>query len=83
MTTVDLENARPSTNESQNPALSHIETVITGTGAMVSTIMGALAGGDSVEMIHEDYTSIDRTDITAVLKFASVLSQIEDVHYDT
>ena len=48
---------------------------------MVSTILGAMAGGDSVEMILEDYPSLQREDIAATLAFASELSQFEDVPY--
>lgn len=49
---------------------------------MVSTILGALAGGDSVEMILEDYPNIDRKDVTAALTFASELSQFGEVPYE-
>jgi uncharacterized protein (DUF433 family) len=48
---------------------------------MASTILGALAGGNSVEMILEDYPNIDREDVTAALTFASELSQFKDVPY--
>ncbi len=49
---------------------------------MVSKVLGALAGGDSVEMILEDYPNIGSEDITAALAFAGELSQFEDIPYE-
>lgn len=64
-----------------NPLVCHGKPVIKGTRVMVSTILGALAGGDTVEMILEDYPNIKREDIQAALAFASELSQFEDIPY--
>jgi uncharacterized protein (DUF433 family) len=64
-----------------NPMVCHGKPVIKGTRVMVSTILGALSGGDSVEMILEDYPNIEREDIAAALAFASELSQFEDIPY--
>lgn len=44
---------------------------------MVSTILGALAAGDTVEMILEDYPNLAREDISAALLFASELAQFK------
>jgi uncharacterized protein (DUF433 family) len=64
-----------------NPMVCHGKPVIKGTRVMVSTILGALSGGDSVGMILEDYPNIEREDIAAALAFASELSQFEDIPY--
>lgn len=64
-----------------NPLVCHGKPVIKGTRVMVSTILGALAAGDTVEMILEDYPNIKREDIHAALAFASDLSQFEDIPY--
>ena len=48
---------------------------------MVSVILASLAGGDSAEMILEDYPTLQRADIAAALAFASDLSRFEDVPY--
>ncbi|MCA9946057.1 MAG: DUF433 domain-containing protein [Anaerolineales bacterium] len=64
-----------------NPLVCHGKPVIKGTRVMVSTILGALAAGDSVEIILEDYPNIKREDIQAALAFASELSQFEDIPY--
>ena len=64
-----------------NPMVCHGKPVIKGIRVMVSTILGALSGGDSVEMILEDYPNIEREDIAAALAFASELSQFEDIPY--
>ena len=54
---------------------------MSGTRVMVSTLLGALDGGDSVEMILEDYPNIDSKDVTAALIFSSELSQLADAQY--
>ena len=64
-----------------NPLVCHGKPVIKGTRVMVSTILGALAAGDTMTMILEDYPNIEREDIMAALSFASELSQFEDVPY--
>ena len=61
--------------------ICHGKPIIKGTRVMVSTILGALAAGDTMEMILEDYPNIDREDIAAALAFASELSQFEDIPY--
>lgn len=61
--------------------ICHGKPVIKGTRVMVSTILGALAAGDTMEMMLEDYPNIDREDIAAALAFASELSQFEDIPY--
>ncbi|GJM41893.1 MAG: hypothetical protein DHS20C20_21750 [Ardenticatenaceae bacterium] len=48
---------------------------------MVSTILGTLAGGDSIEMILEDYPNLELADIHAALAFASELTQFEEIPY--
>ncbi|MCA9919734.1 MAG: DUF433 domain-containing protein [Anaerolineales bacterium] len=64
-----------------NPLICHGKPIIKGTRIMVSTILGALAGGDSIEMILEDYPTLEREDVQAALMFASELSQFEDIPY--
>lgn len=64
-----------------NPLICHGKPIIKGTRIMVSTILGALAGGDSIEIILEDYPSLAREDIQAALTFASQLTQFEDIPY--
>ena len=41
-----------------NPNVCHGSPVIRGTRVLVSQILGALSGGDSVETVLEDYPSI-------------------------
>jgi uncharacterized protein (DUF433 family) len=64
------------------PNICHGKPVIKGTRVLVSTILGALAGGDDIEMILEDYPSLSKEDILAALKFASELSQFEELPYE-
>ena len=47
----------------------------------VSQILGALAGGDSIEDVLTDYPSVSSEDLSAVFAFAGALSQFEDIPY--
>ena len=62
-------------------AICHGKPVIKGTRVLVSTLLGALAGGDSVETVLQDYPSVTRQDIDAALAFASELSDFQEVEY--
>jgi uncharacterized protein (DUF433 family) len=64
-----------------NPTVCHGKPVIIGTRVLVSTLLGALAGGDSIEMLLEDYPNITRDDIAAALEFASELSDYQVASY--
>ena len=52
-----------------NPLICHGNPVIRGTRVLVSRILGALAGGDSIDMVLEDYPSLSSEDIYAALRF--------------
>lgn len=64
-----------------NPAVCHGKPVVCGTRVMVSQILGALAGGDSIEDVLSDYPSVSRDDLRAVFSFAGSLAQFEDIPY--
>ena len=66
-----------------NPTVCHGKPVIKGTRVLVSTLLGALAGGDSVESVLEDYPNVTREDIEAALEFASELSDFQEASYET
>ena len=53
-----------------DPHVCHGKPVIRGTRVLVSTILGALGAGDSVDQILEDYPNIAREDVDAALEFA-------------
>ncbi len=65
-----------------NPAVCHGKPVFNGTRVLVSTILGALGGGDSVEIVLEDYPNITRADIEAALEFASQVIDRQFAPYD-
>jgi uncharacterized protein (DUF433 family) len=56
-----------------DPAICHGKPVIRGTRVLVSTILGALSGGDSVADVLEDYPTICEEDIRAALAFGGAL----------
>ncbi len=65
-----------------DPAICHGKSVITGTRVLVSTLLGALAGGDSIETVLEDYPTVTREDIAAALEFAKELSEYQVRPYE-
>lgn len=65
-----------------DPRICHGKPVIRGTRVLVSTILGALAAGDKVEVILEDYPSISEDDVAAALEFASRLSDYQISAYE-
>ena len=46
-----------------DPPVCHGKPVIRGTRVLVSTLLGALAGGDSFEMVLEDYPTVTKEDL--------------------
>ncbi len=56
-----------------DPSVCHSKPVIKGTKVLVSTILGALAGGDTVKMVSENY-GLRVEQISNALQFASYLS---------
>ena len=64
-----------------NPEVCHGKPVVRGTRILVSQILGALAGGDSIEDVLMDYPSLSSEDLSAVFAFAGALSQFEDIPY--
>ena len=65
-----------------NPNVCHGSPVIRGTRVLVSQILGALSGGDTIEDVLEDYPSITSEDISAVFDFAGSLARFEDTPYN-
>ncbi len=65
-----------------NPRVCYGKPVIRGTRVLVSTILGALAGGDTINIILEDYPNITSEDVLEALRFASELCQFEDHPYE-
>lgn len=64
-----------------NPAVCHGSPVIRGTRILVSQVLGALSGGDTIEDILSDYPGLSSEDISAVFEFAGNLARFEDVPY--
>jgi uncharacterized protein (DUF433 family) len=63
-------------------SVCHGKPVIRGTRVLVSTILGALGAGDSVETVLADYSNLGREDVEAALEFASCLSDYQSLTYD-
>jgi len=65
-----------------DPRVCHGKPVIRGTRVLVSNILGALAGGDSIEVVLEDYPNITREDVQAALALAAELSAYQEAPYE-
>ena len=66
-----------------DPNVCHGKPVIRGTRVMVANILGAIAGGDSIETVLEDYPGITREDVLAAFAFGGELSQFQETPYET
>lgn len=64
------------------PTVCHGKPVIRGTRVLVSTILGALSGGDTIEAVLQDYPSISAEDVAAALEFAGRLTDYQMSDYE-
>jgi uncharacterized protein (DUF433 family) len=62
-----------------DPAICHGKPVVRGTRVLVCNVVGAVAAGQSIQDILQDYPSIKELDIRACLEFASHLTAMESV----
>lgn len=65
-----------------DPNICHGKPVIQGTRVLVSTVLGALSGGDSIEIVLEDFPNITRQDVAAALEFGSRISDYQISAYE-
>lgn len=65
-----------------NPLICHGKPIVKGTRIMVSTILGALGAGDSIDDVLEDYPGITQEDLQAIFEFASKMTTLESHPYD-
>jgi uncharacterized protein (DUF433 family) len=66
---------------SMDSSVCHGKPVIEGTRVLVSTILGALVGGDTHDMVAEDY-QITSAQISAALEFAAGMADFKTASYD-
>lgn len=66
-----------------DPQVCHGKPVVRGTRVLVSSILGALGAGDSIETVLEDYPNLSREDIYAALTFAGTLADFEETDYES
>ena len=62
-------------------AVCHGKPVIQGTRVLVTTVLGALAGGDSKREVAEDY-NLTLDQISDALSFASDITNLQASAYD-
>lgn len=64
-----------------DPNICHGKPVIGGTRVLVSTVLGALAGGDSREEVCEDY-DLSLSQVSDALAFASKMTDMQTSDYE-
>ena len=62
-----------------DPAICHGKPVVRGTRVLVANVVGAVAAGQPVQNILQDYPSLKEADIRACLEFAGSLTAMEGV----
>ncbi|MHB9148891.1 MAG: DUF433 domain-containing protein [Thermoleophilia bacterium] len=58
-----------------DPAICHGQACVRGTRVLVSVILDALAGGDSIGRILESYPGVTEDDVRACLGYAALLAR--------
>jgi len=58
-----------------NPNVYHGQACIKGTRIPVHQIVHMLANGDTIELLLEEYPSLEREDILACLEYAATLAE--------
>jgi uncharacterized protein (DUF433 family) len=64
---------------SLDPLVCHGKPVVSGTRILVANVIGAIAAGQSVSDILEDYPSLKEPDIGACLEFAAQVAAMENI----
>ena len=62
-----------------DPGVCHGKPVVRGTRVLVANVIGAVAAGEPIPEILQDYPSLTEADIRACLEFASGLTALESV----
>ena len=62
-----------------DPAICHGKPVVRGTRVLVANIVGAVAAGQPLPEILQDYPALQEGDIRACLEFAGHLTAMESV----
>jgi uncharacterized protein (DUF433 family) len=61
------------------PTICHGKPVVRGTRVLVANIVGAVASGQTIAEILQDYPSLKELDVRACLEFAGSLTAMESV----
>ena len=62
-----------------DPAICHGKPVVRGTRVLVANVVGAVATGQPVAEILQDYPALTEVDVRACLEFAGGLTAMESV----
>jgi uncharacterized protein (DUF433 family) len=62
-----------------DPAVCHGKPVVRGSRVLVANVVGAVAAGETMPEILQDYPSLTEADIRACLEFAGRLTAMEGI----
>jgi uncharacterized protein (DUF433 family) len=62
-----------------DPAVCHEKPVVRGTRVLVDNVVGAVADGEAMPEILEDYPSLTEADVRACFEFAGRLTAMEGI----
>jgi uncharacterized protein (DUF433 family) len=62
-----------------DPTVCHGKPVVRGTRVLVANVVGAVASGQSIPEILQDYPSLTEADVRACLEFAGGLTAMESI----
>ena len=64
-------------------AVCHGKPVVRGTRVLVANIVGAVAAGETMPQILDDYPSLTESDVRACLEFAGRLTAMEGMEAES
>jgi uncharacterized protein (DUF433 family) len=66
-----------------DPAICHGKPVVRGTRVLVANVVGAVAAGEAMQEILQDYPSLTEADVRACLEFAGRLTALEGIETES
>jgi uncharacterized protein (DUF433 family) len=66
-----------------DPAICHGKPVVRGTRVLVANVVGAVAAGETIREILQDYPSLTEADVQACLEFAGRLTAMESLEAES
>jgi len=66
-----------------DPAVCHGKPVVRGTRVLVANVVGAVAAGEAMQEVLQDYPSLAEADVQACLEFAGRLTAMDGMEAES